>query len=116
MNELRELRRATRADQCVECGKCTSMCPLGTRADFSARRIATEDLSREIEGTGIGVGRCLTCASCEQRCPQDVHFVDFVRGLRSFVPAEHRRPCPHGSFLRHASALGNGSGPSFCSL
>ena len=68
MIELRELRRATRADECVECGKCTSMCPLGTRADFSARRIANEDLNFELQGKGVGVGRWLTCASCEQRC------------------------------------------------
>jgi Fe-S oxidoreductase len=116
MIELRELRRSTRADQCVECGKCTSMCPLGTRADFSARRIATEDLNAEIQGKGVGVGRCLTCASCQERCPQDVQFVELVRGLRAFVPDEHRRPCPHGSFLRHASAIGNGDDPSFRSL
>jgi Fe-S oxidoreductase len=116
MIDFRELRRSTHADQCVECGKCTSMCPLGTRADFSARRIATEDLSYELEGKGVGIGRCLTCASCEQRCPQDVHFVEFVRGLRAFVPQEHRRPCPHGAILRHAAAVGNGSDPSFRSL
>lgn len=116
MRDLRELRRVTHADQCVECGKCTSMCPLGTRANFSARRIATEDASAEIQGKGVGVGRCLTCASCQQRCPQDVHFVDFVRGLRAFIPDKHRRPCPHGSFLRHASKIGDGSDPTFRAL
>ena len=105
MDELRRLRRATAADLCVECGKCTSMCPLGTRADFSARRIATEDLREEVAGRGVGVGRCLTCGACEERCPQGVHFTEFVRGLRAFVPPARRRPCPHGAVLQHAATL-----------
>lgn len=113
---MRALRRRTRADQCVECGKCTSMCPLGTRADFSARRIAAEGLDFEAGGRGVGVGRCLTCASCEQRCPQEVHFVDFVCGLREFVPEERRRPCPHGAFLDHASRVGLANGDGFREL
>lgn len=103
MSALRELRHETRADVCLECGKCSSMCPLGTRADFSARRIAGQDLHDEIEGQGIGVGRCLTCAACEERCPQGVRFTEFVRGLREMIPTAQRRPCPHGAALRESS-------------
>lgn len=103
MSTLRELRHATGADACLECGKCSSMCPLGTRADFSARRIAGQDLHDEIEGQGVGVGRCLTCGSCEQRCPQGVHFTEFVRGLRAMVPPDKRRPAPHGGVIQQSA-------------
>jgi heterodisulfide reductase subunit C len=86
------LRRSTRATLCVECGKCTTMCPLATEVDFSARRIVNQNPQAEMEGHGVGVGRCLTCQSCEQRCPQGVQVTDYVRGLRELVPSNRRRP------------------------
>jgi Fe-S oxidoreductase len=79
------------------------MCPLAHEGGFSARRIAGQDLHEEIEGRGIGVGRCLTCASCEVRCPEGVQFTEFVRGLRALVPPELRRPTPHGGVFQSAA-------------
>jgi Fe-S oxidoreductase len=76
------------------------MCPLATQGGFSARLIAGQDLQQEIAGRGVGVGRCLTCASCEVRCPQGVRFTEFVRGLRELVPAQARRPCPHAGLFQ----------------
>lgn len=95
METLRELRQSSGVARCVSCGKCTSLCPLGTRRGFSARRIAGQEIEEELAGRGVGVGRCLTCASCETRCPEGVQFTKFVRGIRERMPPEARRQPPH---------------------
>lgn len=106
--DFQSLRRSTRATLCVECGKCTTMCPLASEIDFSARRIVNQDPQAEMEGRGVGVGRCLTCTSCEQRCPQGVRVTDYVKGLRELVPTHRRRPYPHGGFFQTAARTQNG--------
>jgi Fe-S oxidoreductase len=86
------------------------MCPLSFDDDFSARRIAGQDLEEEIQGRGVGIGRCLTCASCETRCPEGVQFIEFVRGLRQLIPGDARRPCPHaGVFQSTARSMSGGA-------
>ncbi|MGD2109127.1 MAG: (Fe-S)-binding protein [Phycisphaerae bacterium] len=99
MEQLSKLRQTTRAVMCAECGKCTTMCPLSKSGNFSPRKVAMESLEAEAEGRGVGVFRCLTCGTCELRCPQDVHFSEYVRGMRSLLPPERREPCPHGEAL-----------------
>jgi heterodisulfide reductase subunit D len=86
------------------------MCPLAGDGGFSARKIAAEDLEDEVRGHGVGVGRCLTCGSCEARCPQGVHFTEFVRGLRENIPLELHRPAPHGGVFQ-CSARTMAAGP-----
>ena len=79
MENLKELRRSTGAALCVECGKCTSMCPLAFFGGFSAARtLSMHDPESEIHRYANAVERCLTCASCEVRCPQGVRYTDYV--------------------------------------
>jgi Fe-S oxidoreductase len=110
---LESLRRSTRAALCLECGKCSTLCPLSVFGGFSAARLLA--IREPGEETREAVDRCLTCASCEMRCPQQVRFTDFVLGLRehlsSMGPAE-RLPCLHGELLAAAARLGaNGQPP-----
>jgi len=106
MGDLRELRRTTGAALCLECGKCSTMCPLGRFGGFSAARMMSmHDPESEIHGHADAVERCLTCASCEVRCPQGVRYTDFVRGLRTDLPAEDRRPRPHGEVFQIAAKI-----------
>ena len=39
-------------------------------------------VARHLQGHGLGIKRCLTCGSCDLRCPQGVHFTELVRKLR----------------------------------
>ncbi len=103
---LEGLRRATGALACLACGKCSTLCPLSAFGPFSARRIAALREGGEAVSQAGGWGdadlveRCLTCGLCEQRCPQQVRFADFVRGVRGARPAGR---CPHGDVLRAAA-------------
>lgn len=98
---LASLRRSTRAALCAECGKCTAVCPLAASGGFSARPFACQHLEEEVRGLGLGIRRCLTCASCEMRCPQGVRFTDLVRGLRALtLPEDTPAECPHGGALQ----------------
>ncbi len=71
---------------CLECGKCTASCPVARRDEtFSPRRIiekALDDLAEDIETDRL-LWSCLTCRTCEQRCPSGVSYSEFVRGARA---------------------------------
>jgi len=97
---LADLRRSTRAAVCAECGKCTAVCPLAACGGFNARAIACQNLEEEFAGEGLGIRRCLTCGSCDLRCPQGVRFTDLVRGVRGMAPPETVESCPHGGLLQ----------------
>ncbi len=88
-----ELRKSTRAIMCMDCGKCSSACPLCGPGGVTPRRIVQGAL-RDFEGDTRGTRACLTCGACEERCPEGVKFIDFVRGLRELRPAS-RAACPH---------------------
>lgn len=70
---------------CVECGKCTASCPVARRdPEFSPRFIVEESLEKmhaEVE-TGPQLWECLTCRTCEERCPYNVRFSEFIRDSR----------------------------------
>lgn len=101
MDNLRDLRHRTGAALCIECGKCSSLCPLAFFGGFSAARtMSMHDPESEIHGYADAVERCLTCASCEVRCPQGVRYSEYVKGLRADLPEECRRPRPHGEVFQ----------------
>lgn len=81
-----ELVSQTEVVNCLECGKCTASCPVARRDPrFSPRLMiekALEDLPGEIETDNL-LWSCLTCRTCEQRCPSGVRFCEFVIGARA---------------------------------
>lgn len=83
--DVEEIMRRTDTYLCVECGKCTASCPVARRdPEFSPRFTVEESLEKmhtEIE-TGRQLWDCLTCRTCEERCPFNVRFSEFIRDSR----------------------------------
>ncbi|MFH1278181.1 MAG: (Fe-S)-binding protein [Candidatus Eisenbacteria bacterium] len=106
MMTLDQLARRTKATLCLGCGKCTGMCPLAELSHgHSPRRLVARALADLEEDGRILIRQCLTCGACEQRCPEGVAFVDFVRHARAALPPEERASCPHHQILAQATRL-----------
>lgn len=97
--DLEEVLGRTDAHLCVTCGKCTASCPVARRdPDFSPRRTLYSSLLRGLDlrlaaeqaageapadvVTSDQLWECLTCRTCEERCPYNVRFSEFIRESR----------------------------------
>ena len=100
MEHIAEIIRQTRAYYCLDCGKCTGNCPVALHDEaYSPRAMVRSVLLGE--GQELAQSRllwsCLTCRMCQERCPSDVHFIDFQRKIRAvYRDLGHREFCSHG--------------------
>jgi len=106
---LEDIIQETKTYYCLECGKCTSVCPVA-RYDsaFSPRQM--------IEYALLGFGdellfdrelfSCLTCYTCQQKCPSDIDFPVFVRKARSMAQDNGQHGvCAHSGQLQSLARL-----------
>ena len=109
---LEDIIQETKTYYCLECGKCTSVCPVA-RYDpsFSPRQM--------IENALLGFGdellldkelfSCLTCYTCQQKCPSDIDFPVFVQKARSLAQGnEQHGVCAHSGQLQSLARLMTG--------
>jgi len=109
---LEDIIQETKTYYCLECGKCTSVCPVA-RYDpsFSPRQM--------IENALLGFGdellldkelfSCLTCYTCQQKCPSDIDFPVFVQKARSLAQDnEQHGVCAHSGQLQSLARLMTG--------
>ena len=77
--------------RCFACGVCTATCPVAEiEAAFSPSRIIRQilyGLKEELLAAPV-IWYCLGCARCSFSCPQDVRFLDIIRGLRNLAQRE----------------------------
>jgi heterodisulfide reductase subunit D len=106
---LEDIIQKTKTYYCLECGKCTSVCPVA-RYDpsFSPRQM--------IENALLGFGdellldrelfSCLTCYTCQQKCPSDIDFPVFVQKARSLAQDSGQHGvCAHSGQLQSLARL-----------
>jgi glycolate oxidase iron-sulfur subunit len=87
--------------KCVHCGFCATSCPtftlLGDELDSPRGRIyLIKDMLENARQPGPEVvkhiDRCLSCLSCANTCPSDVHYGHLVDHARAYIEQHHRRP------------------------
>lgn len=106
---LEDIIQETKTYYCLECGKCTSVCPVA-RYDpcFSPRQM--------IENALLGFGddvllnkelfSCLTCYTCQQKCPSDIDFPVFVQKARGLAQGSGQHGvCAHSGQLQSLARL-----------
>ena len=82
---LEDIIQETKTYYCLDCGKCTSVCPVAKYdSSFSPRAIIESGLLGFEDELVFNqkLFSCLTCYTCQQRCPADVDFPVFVRKAR----------------------------------
>ena len=104
MEAIQQIIKNTKAYYCLECGKCTSVCPISRREATYSPRLTVE---RVIWGEGeelltdVLLWSCLTCQHCSERCPSDVHYVEFIRNLRALARGSGQEGlCSHGEAIQ----------------
>ena len=89
---------------CYQCKKCTLGCPSAYAMKMKPHelmRAAQLGLAEEIYWSGT-IWTCLSCETCNTRCPQDINIIRVIDGLREMsknldyynpypvIPAMHR--------------------------
>ena len=106
---LQSIIQETKTYYCLECGKCTSICPVARYdASFSPRAMI-EDALLGLEDELIfnqKLFSCLTCYTCQQRCPCDVDFPLFTRRTRVMAQNNGQHGiCAHAGQLQCLARL-----------
>ena len=104
---LKDLALDTRAYMCVDCSKCTGSCPIGIAGEvYSPRAVVQHAVLDGRDPVLHEIWRCLTCGTCKVRCPSDVDYPEFVRGLREMALEKHLLPQhTHGGVLREMMGI-----------
>jgi len=104
MQVIKQIIKNTKAYYCLECGKCTAVCPISRREPAYSPRLTVEKVlwgEGEELLTDALLWSCLTCQRCSTRCPSDVHYVEFIRGLRALARgAGEEGLCTHGEAIQ----------------
>jgi heterodisulfide reductase subunit C len=87
----REVRAAGGASpmSCLQCAKCTSGCPVASRADLRPHeliRMVQLDQRRTVLGSRF-IWECTSCQTCTTRCPQKVDLAAMNDALRAMSVA-----------------------------
>lgn len=106
---LEGIIQETKTYYCLECGKCTSICPVARYDPAFSPRAMIENALLGSE-TDLVFNRelfsCLTCYTCQQRCPCDVDFPVFVRKARAIAQDNGQHGiCAHSGQLQSLARL-----------
>ena len=100
---LREVERRSGApvSACLQCHKCSTGCPIGREADYSASqimRLLHLGLEREVLSCQA-IWICPTCEACTTRCPMGIDVAGVMDALR--ILAMERGMAPRDAQATH---------------
>lgn len=106
---LEDIIQKTKTYYCLECGKCTSICPIAKYDSSFSPRMMIENALLGFENELVlnqKLFSCLTCYTCQQKCPSDIDFPLFVRQARSIAQDNGQHGiCAHSGQLQSLARL-----------
>ena len=106
---LEDIIQETKTYYCLECGKCTSICPIARYDSAFSPRMMIENALLGFEDELVlnqKLFSCLTCYTCQQKCPSDIDFPIFVRKARSIAQDTGQHGiCAHSGQLQSLARL-----------
>lgn len=106
---LKAVIEKTRAYFCLECGICTGTCPVSRYSPTYSPRVMVENALLFEEGQSLcdqELWSCLTCGTCNLRCPSTVDYTAFMAALREKARAVGQAgTCTHADTLSALGAL-----------
>jgi heterodisulfide reductase subunit D len=103
---LQDLISINRVGYCLDCGKCGAVCPITrweTRCFTSPRLLIEKSINGRVEDLMDYplFWSCLLCKNCSELCPSDVHFIEFIRDVRSMARTYDRfGDCTHSEMIQ----------------
>ena len=87
IKEMSEAEETKTLLTCFECGMCTSSCPVSEQFLLNPHqmtRLAAFGASNQILNDDV-LRFCLTCRTCQEYCPQNVDFIEFIKLARRLL-------------------------------
>ena len=77
----------TDVSRCIQCGRCSANCPMGDKMDLLPSRMVWELINGRGEEMleARSPWLCLSCMSCEPRCPRGVSPCAVMEAVRLTV-------------------------------
>ncbi len=72
--------------KCYQCGKCSAGCPMAAYMDILPNQIirfAQLGMEEELLKSGA-IWMCVSCLTCNSRCPKGVRIAETIESLRQF--------------------------------
>lgn len=78
---------------CYQCGKCSAGCPMAPHMDVLPNqiiRLAQLGMKEKLLATRA-IWMCVSCMTCNSRCPKDIRIAEVIEALREMVLRDGKR-------------------------
>jgi len=78
---------------CYQCGKCSAGCPMAEHMDVLPNqiiRLAQLGMQERLLASSA-IWTCVSCMTCNTRCPKGVHIAEVIESLRDMAMRNGRR-------------------------
>ncbi len=78
---------------CYQCGKCSAGCPMAAYMDILPNqiiRLAQLGMQERLMASSA-IWACVSCMTCNSRCPKDVRIAEVIESLRDMALRDGRR-------------------------
>jgi len=72
---------------CYQCGKCSAGCPMAPHMDLLPNqiiRLAQLGMEEKLLASNA-IWTCVSCMTCNTRCPKDVRIAEVIEAIRAIV-------------------------------